>query len=223
MPQAQQDDAPDGRLRRPQVVATVLDRGVGCSVMTEEHVKKSRFLSWALRHAPDKIGLRLDTQGWADVADLIDCARSAGIALPEAVIQEIVETEDKGRYSMSPDRRRIRASYGHSVDIDLGLRSEMPPSSLYHGTATRFLDLVMARGLTPGRRRFVHLSTNTHIAGKVGSRHGKPVILEIDAEAMHGEGFEFYRTAAAIWLVRNVPSGFIRVVGFGSDDDETTV
>lgn len=186
--------------------------------MVERHVRQSRFLSWALRHAPEKIGLGLDSQGWAQISELIDCAASHGVTLSEAVIHEIVETDAKGRYGISPDGERIRALYGHSLDVDLGLKPEQPPRLLYHGTATRFLGSVMSRGLNSGRRQFVHLSTSLDAAVAVGRRHGNPVVLEIDAQAMHREGFEFFQTAPGTWLVRAVPARFIGVERFGTND-----
>lgn len=183
--------------------------------MAEKHIKKSRFLSWALRHAPEKIGLELDPQGWAQIAELIQCAANHGVTLTEDVIREVVETDAKGRYDISQDGRCMRALFGHSLEVDLDLHSEQPPRLLYHGTATRFLDSVMLRGLDSVTRQFVHLSANPDTAVAVGRRHGSPVTLEIDAEAMHREGFEFYFTARETWLVRAVPARFLRVLGYG--------
>jgi putative RNA 2'-phosphotransferase len=177
----------------------------------EKHVRESRFLSWALRHAPEKIGLDLDSQGWAQISELVECAARHGVTLTEAIIHEVAETDGKGRYEIRADGKRIRALYGHSIDVDLGLEPKTPPQVLYHGTATRFLNSVMLRGLNPGRRQYVHLSTNPQAAVAVGRRHGNPVVLEIDAKAMHSEGIEFFQTAPETWIVRMVPVRFIRV------------
>jgi putative RNA 2'-phosphotransferase len=181
--------------------------------MAERYIRKSRFLSWVLRHAPEGIGLELDSEGWAGISDLIRCAANHGVVLTEAILHEIVATDQKGRYVLSDDERRIRASYGHSLDVDLGLPPKKPPSRLYHGTATRFLDSVMSRGLKPGRRRFVHLSSSPSTAVAVGRRHGKPITLEIDAEAMHQAGFLFYEGGRETWLVAEVPVHFLRLPG----------
>lgn len=181
--------------------------------MVERHIRKSKFLSWVLRHSPEGIGLDLDSQGWARISDLVRCTASHGITLTESILHEIVANDQKGRYVLSEDKKRIRALYGHSLDVDLGLPPKKPPPRLYHGTATRFLDSVMSRGLKPGRRRFVHLSSNPGTAVAVGRRHGKPVTLEIDAEAMHRAGFLFYQGGQETWLVAEVPVRFLRVPG----------
>ena len=47
------------------------------------HVKISKFLSYVLRHRPDEIGLALDANGWASVAELIERARAASVELDE--------------------------------------------------------------------------------------------------------------------------------------------
>lgn len=193
------------------------------SAVKEKHVKNSRFLSWALRHAPERIGLKLNSQGWADIAELIRCSANHGVRLTRDIIQEIVEGDEKGRYGISPNGKCIRALYGHSLEVDLGLCAEKPPRLLYHGTATRFLESVMSRGLNSGRRQYVHLSTDQNTAAAVGRRHGKPVTLAVDAESMHRAGIEFYQMAPGTWLVREVPARFIRVEGFGNVSDRSQV
>lgn len=91
----------------------------------------SKFLSLVLRHAPERIGIVLDAQGWASVEDLIAKANAAGVALDRATLNEIVATSDKQRFTLSPDGARIRATQGHSVDVDLDLppRCRRPCSS----------------------------------------------------------------------------------------------
>ncbi len=182
--------------------------------MVEKYVKQSKFLSWALRHDPGKIGLELDRSGWAEISKLIDCARGRGVRLTRDLIFEIIETDAKGRYQLSDDLTRIRALYGHSVQVDLSLAPKRPPGVLYHGTATRFLHSIMKRGISPGRRQFVHLSPDIETARQVGARHGKPVILEIDSERMHEEGIELYQSTSETWLVKSVPAKFIRCLEF---------
>ena len=177
--------------------------------MRTELVRHSRFLSRVLRHAPDSIGLSLDDAGWADVDILIDRARAHGVELDRALLDEIVETNDKRRYAFDPSGRRIRASQGHSVDVDLGLVPVEPPERLYHGTATRFLQSILRDGLRRGRRRHVHLSTDVETARRVGARHGMPAILGVQAHAMHVGGHVFLRADNGVWLVDTVPKAFL--------------
>lgn len=177
----------------------------------ERHIKKSKFLSWVLRHDPHKIGLSLDPEGWADISDLIDCAENNGVRLDITTLHEIVETDTKGRYEISADLRRIRATYGHSQSVALNLEPGEPPNILYHGTATRFVDSIMKYGLKPRKRQYVHLSVDAGTAMAVASRHGKAVLLQIDARSMHKNGMDFYHSAKEIWLTRDVPARYIKI------------
>jgi putative RNA 2'-phosphotransferase len=183
--------------------------------MKKRHVQVSKFLSYVLRHKPDAIGLELDAGGWATVEDLIRCSAANGQTLTRALIEEVVATNDKQRFSLSPDGDRIRANQGHSVLVDLGLKPVEPPRLLYHGTATRFLASILENGLRPSGRQHVHLSPDEETALKVGKRHGKPVVLTIEAGSMHADGHPFYRSDNDVWLTEEVPSGYLRVLNQG--------
>ncbi|MDR3295059.1 MAG: RNA 2'-phosphotransferase [Clostridiales Family XIII bacterium] len=171
----------------------------------------SKFLSLLLRHSPETIHLRMDENGWVDIKELIDNANTyKGMGLNLAVIKEVVETNDKQRFSISGDGGKIRANQGHSVPVDVELACETPPAVLYHGTATRFLDSIMKDGLKPASRQYVHLSMTEAVALSVGKRHGRPVILRIDTKAMHEEGYKFYLSENKVWLTGDVPARFIK-------------
>ncbi|KJH66488.1 RNA 2'-phosphotransferase [Chromobacterium violaceum] len=170
----------------------------------------SRFLSLVLRHQPETIGLQLDDQGWADIGELLARLAAKGRNLGRKQLEKIVLDNDKQRFAISEDGLRIRANQGHSIKIDLGLAACEPPDRLYHGTASRFLDAILAEGLRPGQRQHVHLSADWQTARKVGARHGKPVVLEIDARAMRQAGLAFYRSDNGVWLIDGVPPVFIR-------------
>jgi putative RNA 2'-phosphotransferase len=174
-------------------------------------VKISKFLSLVLRHAPETIHVNMDKNGWVDIQELIDNANTyKDLHLTIDIIKKVVETNDKQRYAISDDEKRIRANQGHSITVDLGLESKRPPDILYHGTAARFLDSIMNGGLKPMGRQYVHLSRTEEIAMTVGSRHGKPVVLHIDAKTMYEEGYKFYISENNVWLVDEVPVKYIK-------------
>lgn len=172
-------------------------------------IRASKFLSLVLRHEPQKIGLQLDAQGWADIADLLQRLAEHGHALDRADLQRLVQTNDKQRFALSEDGLRIRASQGHSIAVDLGLQPLEPPPWLYHGTVPSFLESIATQGLRPGERQHVHLSLDRQTAQQVGSRRGAPVILSVDAGRMHAEGHRFYRSANGVWLTDHVPLRYI--------------
>ena len=177
--------------------------------MPADPVPLSKFLSFVLRHKPDAIGLVLDTQGWAGIDDLISKANSAGTRFTRDELLHVVATSDKKRFSISDDGLRIRAAQGHSVSVELGLAPKAPPAVLYHGTAMRFAEAIVAEGLKPQSRQQVHLSLDEITAHRVGQRHGKPVIFKVDAARMHAQGFKVYVADNGVWLTDHVPPQFL--------------
>lgn len=172
-------------------------------------IKKSKFLSLVLRHKPEVIGLTLDENGWVEIEALLTAAQAHNRSLTRAELDEIVATNNKKRFAISEDGKHIRASQGHSVVIDLGLLPRIPPSTLYHGTAVRFLPSIREKGLQKMNRQHVHLSATAETAHSVGSRHGKPAILLVKAEAMQADGFIFFLSENGVWLTETVPAHYI--------------
>lgn len=172
-------------------------------------VKKiSKQLAYVLRHRPDSIGITLGPDGWVPIDTLLDAMRAHGKGISRATLDAVVADNDKQRFAIDGDR--IRASQGHSVQVDLGLTPIAPPARLYHGTARRYLDSIMASGVHRGSRHHVHLSGDPGTARNVGSRHGSPVILVVDAAAMAADGHTFYRSANGVWLTDEIPAPYLR-------------
>jgi len=175
----------------------------------KEAVRTSKFLSLILRHEPERVGLRLGDAGWVGVDELLKAVNSHAVSLTLDELKHIVATSDKKRFAFSENGRRIRASQGHSVEVDLQYPPQTPPELLYHGTATRFLDAIRQHGLQKMQRHDVHLSAETRVTLQVGGRHGKPMLLTIRAGDMHRAGFVFRCSANGVWLVDHVPPQFI--------------
>ncbi|RAJ44062.1 putative RNA 2'-phosphotransferase [Kitasatospora sp. SolWspMP-SS2h] len=173
-------------------------------------VKASRTLSRILRHDPGSVGVALDPAGWVEVDALLAALGRHGRPLSRAELDHVVATNDKRRFAYSADGRSIRASQGHTVEVDLGLPAAVPPDVLFHGTAERTLRFVLAEGLRPMSRRDVHLSADAGTAVRVGSRHGRPVVLEVDAAAMARDGHAFRVSANGVWLTDAVPVAYLR-------------
>lgn len=175
----------------------------------KEIIRTSKFLSLILRHDPARVGLNLDGAGWVGVTDLLEAVNRNGVSLTLAQLKHIAATNDKRRFEFSEDGQRIRASQGHSVEVDLQYEPQVPPELLYHGTPERFVESIRATGLNKGKRHHVHLSPDPQTATKVGQRRGYPVVLTIRAGDMHRQGHVFYRSANGVWLVDRVPVDFI--------------
>ncbi|MEO0413894.1 MAG: RNA 2'-phosphotransferase, partial [Verrucomicrobiota bacterium] len=166
---------------------------------------------YVLRHQPEAASLTLDSAGWVSVDELLAGCAQAGKRFSYADLEFVVETNDKKRFEFDESGRAIRASQGHSIDIDLAYEAAKPPAQLFHGTAVRFLASIMETGLCKMQRHHVHLSSETKVTLEVGARHGKPVLLIIAASSMHNDGFEFFRTTNGVWLTECVPAKYIEV------------
>ena len=169
----------------------------------------SKFIAMILRHKPEAIGITLDEHGWANVDELI-----AGIAKNQPfsmeMLEEIVASDEKQRYSFNEDRSLIRANQGHSVPVDVELEEKCPPALLYHGTGEKYVASIREQGLIPKSRLYVHLSADHETAVKVGSRHGKPFVYTVAAGAMARDGYRFYQSVNGVWLTKEVPARYLK-------------
>ena len=169
----------------------------------------SKLLSLALRHDPKSINIVLDNNGWTDVDTLIQNINKKYYSIDFEILEYVVENNNKKRFSFNEDFTKIRANQGHSISVDLEFEAKEPPAMLYHGTATRFVEIIGKEGIQKMSRLHVHLSETEETALKVGSRHGKPIILKVDSSGMFQQGFVFFRSENGVWLTDNVPSEFI--------------
>ncbi|MEU6835917.1 RNA 2'-phosphotransferase [Streptomyces rubiginosohelvolus] len=172
-------------------------------------VKVSKYLSKHLRHQPERIGITLDENGWVGVETLLSAAGLHGFAISRAELDHVVTVNDKRRFTVDSDR--IRANQGHTVAVDLDLPPTEPPAYLYHGTVARVMDAIRAEGLRPMARHHVHLSPDRETATRVGARRGRPLVLTVDAGAMHRAGHVFRVSANGVWLADAVPPEFLRL------------
>lgn len=179
--------------------------------MNEKEKKKiSKLLSLVLRHAPETIGLELDKNGWAATVDIVNKIESKFSNFTLEMLREVVETNDKQRFVFSEDETKIRANQGHSLKtIDLDLEAKEPPFTLYHGTASKNMRSIKASGIDKRQRQHVHLSADKETAHKVGSRHGAPVILKIDAYQMSEDGLVFFQSENGVWLTDFIDPKYI--------------
>ena len=180
--------------------------------MNKSLASKSRFLSLVLRHDPGAIGLTLDGSGWADVSELLDKAASSGTPISRDELLEIVETNEKRRFDLDLVRERIRANQGHSIEVDLELPPTVPPEVLFHGTAEKNRDAILAQGIIRGARQHVHLSGDVETARAVGSRHGRPIVFRVASGEMYRAQFAFYLSKNGVWLTHEAPPQFLQIL-----------
>ena len=168
----------------------------------------SKFISLILRHKPEVIGISLDDHGWANVDELLAGIRRTR-PIDTEMLEEIVRTDEKQRYTFNEDHARIRANQGHSIQVDVELEEKEPPEYLFHGTGRKYVESIDQTGLIPKSRLYVHLSGDQETAIKVGKRHGEPIVYQVAAGAMARDGHKFWRSANDVWLMKRVPPEYL--------------
>lgn len=168
----------------------------------------SKYMSLILRHKPETIGITLDEHGWADVDELIEgISRTQNFNMD--ILEEIVRTDEKQRYSFNDDKTKIRANQGHSIEVDVELEEKEPPEILWHGTGEKFATSIDNIGLIPKSRLYVHLSKDEETATIVGRRHGKLVLYMVNTREMYKDGFKFFLSKNGVWLTKEVPVRYL--------------
>ena len=172
--------------------------------------KISKLLSLVLRHKPHILNLKMDEKGWVNVDELLTNLREIKfLNLTHYGLTEIVETNDKKRFTFNDNKSAIRANQGHSINVDLDMEERVPPSILYHGTVEKYIKDIKSMGLKKMNRQHVHLSSDISTAKNVGSRRGKPIILEVNTTKMIEDGCKFYKSKNGVWLTDYVNSKYI--------------
>ena len=169
----------------------------------------SKYISLILRHKPEVINITLDEHGWANVDELIKGV-SKTHPIDFEMLEKIVASDEKQRYSINEDKTLIRANQGHSIPVDVELEEVEPPEILYHGTGEKYVSSIDREGLLPMSRLYVHLSLDMDTAIKVGKRHGKPVIYQVFGHNMVKDGYKFYCSVNGVWLTKEVPVKYLK-------------
>lgn len=169
----------------------------------------SKYISLILRHKPEVIGITLDEHGWAEVEPLIQGIKKTKDFNME-MLEQIVETDNKKRYSFNEDKTKIRANQGHSIQVDVELKKKTPPEFLWHGTAEKYVSAIEQQGLLPKSRLYVHLSEDIETASNVGNRHGNVVVYKVLSKKMEEDGYKFYYSKNGVWLIKKVPAEYLQ-------------
>lgn len=162
---------------------------------------KSKQLAYLLRHDRN---YNFEIGGWRELADI---CRLHNFTKEEVI--DIVSNDNKGRFEFNCDKTKVWALYGHSVEVNLLLRKQEPPLRLLHGTASKYMESIRRDGIKSQARQYVHLTDDRDLALKTGSRHGKAVLLVIEAKSMFNDGYCFYYSNNGTWLTSEIPLQYI--------------
>lgn len=181
-------------------------------ISEKEITKISKLLCLVLRHQPDVLKIELDEQGWTDVPILIEKLKNQFPNFDDKVLDFVVENNNKKRFAFNDNKSKIRASQGHTIKVELGYTAQIPPDILYHGTAEHFLDSILKTGIQKQQRHHLHLSKSLETALNVGQRHGKVVVLEVNAAKMQEDGYQFFVSENQVWLTDFVPIKYFNIL-----------
>jgi putative RNA 2'-phosphotransferase len=173
-------------------------------------IRISRLMSLILRHQPAQFGVWLDAEGYTTMPELVRALRRSYPDASSDDVHRVIATiePDKARFSLAGTD--VRANYGHSLRERIEQPRVLPPPILLHGTSEDAARAILAEGIRPMRRQYVHLTTNLELATRVGGRHGKPRVLEVEALRASEAGVAFFRANDAFWLADRVPAEFVR-------------
>lgn len=167
--------------------------------------QREKKLAYLLRHDTN---YAFEEHGWRSVDDLVE---NHGFSLEE--LARIVAESTKQRFEFSEDGLYIRARQGHSINVDVELKDEVPPEYLFHGTSAALVSKIMKEGLCRMSRQYVHLSADETTAYQVGARRKCGVaILKISAGKMKEDGFRFWLSRNHVWLTDAVPPRYIAIL-----------
>ena len=177
------------------------------------YLKLSKEIAYALRHHPGQYGLELDNQGYVQIEELLLTLNHTKHYPKEITLEDlqtVIELSDKKRLEIFDGK--IRALYGHSIKDQIKKNPSTPPAVLYHGTSHKALRSILAEGLKPMDRQYVHLSIDQETAMLVGKRRDEnPVLLSIHTKAVLQAGIQFYLGNDKIWLADSIPAKYIQV------------
>lgn len=173
-------------------------------------VRLSKLLSLMLRHDPKQFGIVLDAEGYASLNEVVAAIKTRVASVTQEDVIAVVETieQDKRRFSIADGE--IRANYGHSLEEKIQHEIAQPPATLLHGTNEQAIAKITAMGILPMKRQYVHLTTDRQLAERVGGRHGRPVIVEVDAASAHAAGVRFYRANDSFWLAEKIDPKYLK-------------
>jgi putative RNA 2'-phosphotransferase len=189
----------------------------GKFVMSDFEVEKlGRMMAAILRHG--KFSLEMTPQGFVKIQDIVDTMKAHNSRvkwLRPFHIDALALTDPKGRYQIKG--QSVRATYGHTIKLDLNLPTSNIPRYLYYPASEEEADIILEEGLEPTDRAMVHLSATFEDALHAGEvRIDDPIILGVDTDKCAEAGFPIGKAAKTVYLCDRVPADCI----FVSEGDE---
>lgn len=182
----------------------------------------SKYIIWVLRHGIVDCKLKINSEGYILVDDLLSLNKLKSCSIND--IKIIVKDDNKNRFNLKDSNGKlyIRANQGHSMQIgklinDSELLEEIinPLPMLIHGTNTKAYNDIKVSGLNPMNRKHIHFATGLPNDPKVksGIRYTSKVLIFIDMVNALSDGKKFYKSTNGVVLSPDIiePSYFKKV------------
>lgn len=169
-----------------------------------------RLVAGMLRHFPGDLGLSMDSRGWVDITSASEALRKRHRWASEEMLIALVESDPKQRYEIREGK--VRARYGHSVNVELDHPSNTLPK-LYYGASEEEADRIIEIGLKPASQRYVHLSTSPEKAWHVATfRTSNPRVIQTDAAAAQRDGVKMMTVNPDIIISEKIPPKYLSII-----------
>lgn len=187
----------------------------GKFLMNDDEMESiGRLMAGILRHFPKKFNLSMDGKGWVHLQDMVSAIqgrRKQFFWLRQHHIRAMVDTDKKKRYQTVGNS--IRATYGHTLDVEPDLPTMNIPETLFYPTSKAEIDILLDSGIMPVDRKKVHLSKTLLAAMEAGShRIENPIILRVDAGGAIDEGYSIGEAGYTVFIAREIPPKFLHRV-----------
>ncbi|MEM1513516.1 MAG: RNA 2'-phosphotransferase [Candidatus Thermoplasmatota archaeon] len=184
----------------------------GKFLMNDKEAKKlSSLMVGILRHFPQNFDLKIDKNGWVEIDKMAEAIKNKVEGfywVRRKHIEAIATTDEKGRYQIKEGK--IRATYAHTIDVDLSDLPDADADELYYPVTEEELEIVLEQGLLPVDRNKVHLSGSIEKAVEAGKRRCEnPVILKIDVKKAIEDGIKIKKAGNEVYIADKIDGKYI--------------
>ncbi|XP_052827416.1 tRNA 2'-phosphotransferase 1-like [Octopus bimaculoides] len=183
-------------------------------------VALSKYLSFILRHPKKDSRLQMDEEGYIYVKDILKTWKFRNLGLQDVL--HIVETNDKQRFAVKQDvyeRFMIRATQGHSVEVNLRLEPILDPEhfpKVVHGTTYEAWQFIRCEGLKKMNRAYIHFAIGMPEDSGVisGMRSSSEICIFINLAKALYFGIKFFLSENMVILSQGDQDGRIHPTFF---------
>ncbi len=175
------------------------------------YIVLSKTLSFYLRHKPEELYknkvVKLEEDGYLEMSLLLESEifqnsfkNKYNKEITDLDIKNVVNINEKKRFEISNDGKKIRCVQGHNKDIKLDDEKYLeevkePYETLIHGTNKKAYEIIKTKGLSIMNRRHIHFVTNNNSKEVIsGYRNSSNVFIYLDMKKCMDDKIIFYKS-----------------------------